>query len=65
MVEPSQSPTSQELPPNHHTSSGAVDDDTQLLYENSRDFADNGNKHHNDSLQEESNLTAAATVKLG
>lgn len=43
--------------PNDHNESRIFDSASQ-------DMENNGNKHHQDSLQEESNITAAATTKL-
>lgn len=55
MVENNEKTASPE--PNDHNESRIFDSASQ-------DMENNGNKHHQDSLQEESNLTAAATTKL-
>lgn len=63
MVEPNNSQQPSPGIPDH---SQEQDPDSTGLYEaQETDFADNGNKHHQDSLQEESTFTAAGTAKLG
>ena len=50
---------------NNNSSPGIPDhNDSRLFDTASQDLDNNGNKHHQDSLQEESNITAAATAKL-